>query len=215
MKDYETPQEFNNRIRAEQGYNNPNPMNLSAAQRKEIPGTTIDKLGVRHVTDINEYTKPTPSQFDTSSQNPDKGDKPYSSRAGTPQSADATPPDRPAYNGPIHVVRGPSIQVPQSVDMGGTQNQQPQQSASQQPQQSAPQRRPTQQRPTQQRTSRGSHKGRKHSALDQGNSMSAARGGSIPSKPRRVYGHGHAGLGTYQEMADGSAQYLGPQNLTG
>jgi hypothetical protein len=30
-----------------------------------------------------------------------------------------------------------------------------------------------------------------------------------------VYGRGHAGLGTYQEMANGQAQYLGPQNLTG
>ena len=33
--------------------------------------------------------------------------------------------------------------------------------------------------------------------------------------PRRVYGSGHAGLGTYQELADGTAQYLGPQNMTG
>ena len=33
--------------------------------------------------------------------------------------------------------------------------------------------------------------------------------------PRRVFGRGHAGLGTYQEMPDGTAQYLGPQNLTG
>jgi len=44
-----------------------------------------------------------------------------------------------------------------------------------------------------------------------------ARGGGGRSShaPRRVYGRGHAGLGTYQEMADGTAQYLGPQNLTG
>jgi hypothetical protein len=42
-----------------------------------------------------------------------------------------------------------------------------------------------------------------------------ARAPRAARSPRRVYGRGHAGLGTYQEMADGTAQYLGPQNLTG
>jgi hypothetical protein len=44
---------------------------------------------------------------------------------------------------------------------------------------------------------------------------SAPKAPKAPRAPRRVYGRGHAGLGTYQEMADGSAQFLGPQNLTG
>ena len=42
-----------------------------------------------------------------------------------------------------------------------------------------------------------------------------ARAARPTRAPRRVYGRGHAGLGTYQELADGTAQYLGPQNLTG
>ena len=55
---------------------------------------------------------------------------------------------------------------------------------------------------------------RRHGAIDTGQ-QAAAQGGSIQARPRRVYGHGHRGLGTYQEMPDGQAQYLGPHNLTG
>ena len=43
-----------------------------------------------------------------------------------------------------------------------------------------------------------------------------ATGGAVPNdQPRRVYGRGHAGLGTYQEMPNGQALFLGAQDVTG
>ena len=209
---------------------------LSANQKREIPGTTVDNLGARHVTDMNEYTHPTPSQFDTSGQTPDTGDQPYSSKAGTPQSAGATPPDQPVNAEPVDVVRAapphtvgfyPTTHEPgqtlgpggrgmsgRGSESGNAPEPQPQQQAPQrqqkapQRQQQAPQRQQRQQPQRAPRYRMPQQRARHHR-------RPYAEGGSVQQAPRRVYGHGHAGLGTYQEMPSGEAQFLGPQRLTG
>ena len=207
---------------------------------RDIPGTEIDANGVRSVTDPQAYDdfRKGLTNFDFNKESTQQGATPYSSQTGTPQTAGG--PDEPTNSGVVGVNRfgidsninaqDRNRQIAAGAQNSAEMNQRIIQSthdatareiaarheAAESPRaqmkaggaRAAPQRHAAPQRAAPQRRI---HRGR-HADLN--TSQAAASGGSIQGKPRRVYGKGHAGLGTYQEKPDGSAQFLGPQRLT-
>ena len=177
---------------------------------RDIPGTEIDANGVRRITDPQAYDdfRSGRTNFDFNKESTEAGAQPYSSQAGTPQTnVPDVPPRQPGE--PVTVVRANPPGVPgfqpetQEGGAPGTNSRMgtissPALRAGRPPPPGAPQQpSPQMQAP---RTSKAPR---------------ASRTQMRRPAPRRVFGRGHAGLGTYQEMPDGTAQYLGPQNLTG
>ena len=170
---------------------------------RDIPGTEIDKNGVRRVTDPQAYDdfRNGRTNFDFNTTPSEQGAQPYSSQVGTPQT-ELNQESAPS-NGATPTVNRFGIgqeSAPQAADIarrgGEAARLSAEQSRAAEPRQATPSGQSGQRAPAARaRQARGR----------------PARG----RIPRRVYGPGHAGLGTYQELADGTAQYLGPQNLTG
>ena len=164
---------------------------------RDIPGTEIDKNGVRHVIDPEAYDdyRRGLTNFDFHTEPTEQGATPYSSQAGTPQT-----------NLPTDETRGPD--EPVNTIRAGMTPQQAKSNITPQIEANASTERGV-------NPAVGGPKGGIRARTPQPRAASTPHLRGVRRGPRRIYGRGHAGLGTYQEMADGSAQFLGPQNLTG
>ena len=182
---------------------------------RDIPGTEIDKNGVRRVTDPQAYDdfRNGRTNFDFNTTPSEQGAKPYSSSAGTPQTEleqQAAPPSGATPNAVRYGMGETNGASRNAIIAAGQENLQ-QMNQDYARNRAAEERERERERANQ---SRPQPTGRGQAARRAPAARQTVRPGRA-RVPRRVYGRGHAGLGTYQEMANGQSQYLGPQDLTG